>query len=991
MTVRPPCRGLFLVVWTLLAAVSFAQQAGGIRGVLYDDDFDAPLPVARVTIAETGEEVTSTDEGNYVFNQLPPGTYTLVFSKDGYTRQVKADVVVSPGRLTEVNASLSGDFVEMEEFVVQEIQFAGGTEAALLELRFESPALMDSISAELMSKAGASDAAAALTLVSGTTVQDGKFAVIRGLPDRYVNSQMNGVRLPTADPEKRAVQLDQFPAAAIESIQVSKTFTPDQQGDASGGAVNIVLKGIPDERVIQAGVSTSYNEQFSYEDDFLTSNGGGFDDYWGFREFDEQLTGQSWDGAVGTTRDRAPIDYKWNMALGDRLELDDGVTVGGFGSFFYERDSSYFENGTNDKLWVAKKGEGLTPRTSQGSPSQDEFLTSLFDVTEGSQQIRWGMLGAVGIETENHSITASGLLTHDAEDTASLLEDTRGKEYYFPGHDPDDQSTPGHGEDSRDAAPYLRLQTLLFRERETRTLQLHGAHTLPDPEMEISGFLNTLSPEVDWTVSRSYSELKEPDKRQFGSQWKPGIDEFNLPPTYTAFKPSANFTLGNLQRVDKEVKEESDQYSVNVKLPFEQWTDSEGFLKFGIFKDEVDRRYDQDSFSNFSDPNDGYVGDWEDYWSDVWEEQEHLITAAKIDVNYTGEQEIGAWYWMADIPLTSWFNVIGGYRYEDTEISIINDPEENATWFRPGETSPSELGPGDADVFFEQSDTLPSLGFRFHPIDLITLRGSYSETVARQTFRELSPILQQEFLGSDIFIGNPELQMSAVKNYDLRLDLTPTDDTLISVSYFLKEIEDPIENVQRVANNFDYTTPINYPEGELSGWELEIRQEMGRIWGGLEGLMIGGNATFIDSEVTLPEEEAAQFSDPDVDKPIETRDMTNAPEHLYNIYMTYKMDKIGLRGTELAVFYTVRGDTLVAGAGTDFSRFVPSVYETEFETLNASLTQKITDYLKVKLQVKNILDPEIQTVYRSEHLDGDTVKTSYKKGREYSLGLTASF
>ena len=119
-------------------------------------------------------------------------------------------------------------------------------------------ALMDSISADLMSRAGASDAASALKLVAGASVQNGKSAVIRGLPDRYVSSQMNGVRLPTADEDKRAVELDQFPSAVIESIQVSKTFTPDQQGDASGGAVNVVLKSVPEENTIKVSISTSF-------------------------------------------------------------------------------------------------------------------------------------------------------------------------------------------------------------------------------------------------------------------------------------------------------------------------------------------------------------------------------------------------------------------------------------------------------------------------------------------------------------------------------------------------------------------------------------------------------------------------------------------------------------------------------------------------------------------------------------------------------------
>ena len=98
-----------------------AQQAGSIRGVVFDKDFDVPLPAAQILIAETGAKVTGTDQGNYVFSQVLPGTYTLIFSKDGYTWQVKANVVVSANQLTDVNAYLSGEFMEMEEFIVRDL------------------------------------------------------------------------------------------------------------------------------------------------------------------------------------------------------------------------------------------------------------------------------------------------------------------------------------------------------------------------------------------------------------------------------------------------------------------------------------------------------------------------------------------------------------------------------------------------------------------------------------------------------------------------------------------------------------------------------------------------------------------------------------------------------------------------------------------------------------------------------------------------------
>lgn len=981
--------------------------------MVYDKDFDVPLALAKVTVAETGETVETSDEGNYVFGQIAPGTYTLVFSKEGYARQVKADVVVSPGRMTEASASLSGDFTEMEEFIVQDIQIGGGTEIALLELRLDSPALMDSVSAELMSQAGASNAADALKLVTGTSVQEGKYAVVRGLPDRYVNSQINSIRLPTADTDKRAVQLDQFPSDAIESIQVSKTFTPDQQGDASGGAVNVILKGIPDETVLKFSTGASYNTQVTGRDDFLTYEGA--DIKWfgadsGNREFQPQ--GESWDGAVGVTRDDAPYDYKFSMTAGGKYDFDYGIKFGGLLSFFYDKNSSFFEDGINDRYWVRQPGDPMTPRFSQGTPEDGDFKSSLFDVTRGVEEEKWGGLGVFGIEFPGHKLNFAHLYTKVTEDAATLLEDTRSKEYYFPGYDPDDPSDPGNLE--RDAAPYLRTQTLQYTERITKTYQVSGEHTLPVPEIAIpvSGFVGAehifkfLPPVFDWYYSQSTAELNQPDKRQFSSLWwaeqlnpgrPPRVPPFSRPAEYRQYKPSANFTLGNLQRVWKDIVEESEQYAFNLKFPFTQWTGAEGYFKFGLFNDVVNREYNQESFSNFNDNSAQYFGDWDEPWSDEFPQEDHPISAGEIDVDYLGYQNIEAWYYMADVPLISdvpfihLFKITGGVRHEDTHLSIINIPEEDVLWFPPGVPQSIRLEPGQADVEFKADDVLPSISFTYNPIESLTLRGAYTETVARQTFKELTPIQQQEFLGADIFIGNPSLQMSALKNYDLRLDYAPYQGGLVSASYFYKDITNPIENVQRIAASIDFTTAVNYPEGELSGYEFEVRQDIGRFWSPFEGLSLGGNATFIESEVTLPEEEAEKLERSNIDAPMPTRDMTNAPEHLYNLFLSYDMDTLGLKGTNLGIFYTVKGDTLVAGATQSEGYFVPNVYETEFGTLNASLSQKIGDHMNVKLQAKNLLDPEIETVYRSEYIEEDVVKTSYKKGREFSLTWSVEF
>jgi len=997
--VSPKFVGWVLSV-SLLACVTtgWAEPSGGIRGMVYDKDFDAPLSGAHVLMVETAEETTSGDEGNYVLAELEPGTYTLVFSKDGYTRQVKADVVVSPSQMTEVDVWLAGDFTEMEEFIVQVLEFIHQAEVALLNLRMESPALMDSISADLMSQAGASDAAGALKLVSGATVQEGKYAVIRGLPDRYVNSQMNGVRLPTADADKRAVQLDQFPAAVIDSIQVSKTFMPDQQGDASGGAVNLVLKGAPDEALFKFSTGTSYNTQVTGNDKFLSYKGGGVG-CWGMeaesRDIQSNRVGESWLGAVGVTPEDAPSDYKWSLATGGKHELDTGIKIGGFGSFYYERDSAFYDDGIDDSYWVDSPGEPMTPQHSRGSPRQQEFLTSLFDVTQGSQEVKWGGLGTVGLETEDHVLTFLYMHTHAAEDVATLAENTAGKKglhWFWPdiygpeydSYDPDDPTHPGN-EETPDASPYLRNETLEYTERSTQTFQLTGRHTLGDPDLAWEDRLTLLPPELDWGVSHSSATMDQPDKRLFGTEWRAATEW--TPAWHLPFKPAASFTLGNLQRTWKDISEESDQFFVNAKAPFKQWTEDEGYFKVGVFHDKADREYNQESFSNFGDNSARYAGPWEDIWSDLFPSEEHPITAGRIDVDYEGEQEISAWYYMADVPLCSWLNVMGGVRYESTDMSIVNHPEEDVTWVPPRSYWAVEMNEGDGDVDFSQDDMLPALGFEFRPFEKVTLRGSYSETVARQTFKELSPIQQVEYLGGDIFIGNPELQMSSLKNYDLRLDYTPYEGSLLSVSYFYKDITDPIEYVQRNAG-FTFTTPANYPEGTLSGVELEARQSFGHFWESLEGLQVGANATFIDSEVTLPAYEQSLLSQPTVQTPMSSRDMTNAPEHLYNLYFTYDWKRYD---AQFGVFYTVRGDTLIAGAGQRSGAFIPSVYETEYGTLNLSVSKKFGEALRFSFQAKNLLDPDIETVYRSKYIASDVTKTSYRKGREFSISMSVVF
>src|SRR5207237_3281146 len=138
------------------------------------------------------------------------------------------------------------------------------------------------------------------------------------------------------------------------------------------------------------------------------------------------------------------------------------------------------------------------------------------------------------------------------------------------------------------------------------------------------------------------------------------------------------------------------------------------------------------------------------------------------------------------------------------------------------------------------------------------------------------------------------------------------------------------------------------------GFELEARQGLGELWEELDGFSVGFNGTLIDSQVTLPDDEAAVFAGPEILVPMSTRDMTNAPEYLLNAYFTYD---IASTSTQVALFYTVQGDTLVAGAAQSVGNFVPNVYAKSYDTLNLSLSQALGPYFKLSFGLKNLTNP----------------------------------
>ena len=248
-----------------LPAVLNAVGNGVVSGEVSDATTLNPVAGAFVDVIGTGKTAETDASGKFTVQGLAPGTYTLEATKLGYFSETAVTTVLE-GQPAEVRFGLrvkpsddsESEFVMEEETIVGEYQESSQGNL-FLELQ-ATPNLTAGISKEDFKKNLVSDAGEAIAKVSGANIVDGKFAVVRGLADRYVTTTFNGAQISSAEPSRKAVQLDLFPTNVIESIVVDKTYRPDLSGDFGGGAINIVTRSFPEERILNFKTKVTYND-----------------------------------------------------------------------------------------------------------------------------------------------------------------------------------------------------------------------------------------------------------------------------------------------------------------------------------------------------------------------------------------------------------------------------------------------------------------------------------------------------------------------------------------------------------------------------------------------------------------------------------------------------------------------------------------------------------------------------------------------------------
>jgi TonB-dependent receptor len=254
-------RGALVVSALLVALVppSSAADSAVVSGVVTDAQVGSGLPGAPVRIEGTSLQAVTDSKGRFRITGVPDGEHTLAVTYPGF-EPASQTIRVTNGDTPEVemNLRLRG----YEETVTVEAPILQG-QAKALNQQQNAPRIINVVSADQIGNFPDPNAAEALQRVPAVSIErdqgEGRYVLVRGTEARLNSMMINGERMPSPEGDIRSVALDVIPADLLESIEVTKTLTPDMDGDAIGGAVNLVTTQAPDRPRAYLSAAGGYN------------------------------------------------------------------------------------------------------------------------------------------------------------------------------------------------------------------------------------------------------------------------------------------------------------------------------------------------------------------------------------------------------------------------------------------------------------------------------------------------------------------------------------------------------------------------------------------------------------------------------------------------------------------------------------------------------------------------------------------------------------
>jgi hypothetical protein len=330
----------------LLMPFSLWAQTYNLSGKVKDKADGEPLIGATVIIKGKDLHGVTGLDGSYMIRQVPSGTHEVVVQFISYDAQTEQVTVTGN---TVLDFGLQQARLELGEVVVAAQKETDSEKSARLTEKM-SMNVVNVISAKEIEVSPDITVANVVQRVSGVSLErnsngDGQHAIVRGMDKRYNYTLVNGIKIPSPDPRNRYVPLDIFPSDLLERLEVTKALTPNMEGDAIGGVMDMKMKNAPDRFTLNVNIGTGYNQLY-------------FDSP--YRRFDRSTTprrsprGSNPDGYLATVddfqldnidfRDVTPmVNQVYGLSIGNRfLGGKLGVLVAGSYQNTYRGSNSMF-------------------------------------------------------------------------------------------------------------------------------------------------------------------------------------------------------------------------------------------------------------------------------------------------------------------------------------------------------------------------------------------------------------------------------------------------------------------------------------------------------------------------------------------------------------------------------------------------------------------------------------------------------------------------
>ncbi|HEV8284058.1 MAG TPA: outer membrane beta-barrel protein [Chitinophagaceae bacterium] len=933
MTVR---LRLFISVLCFGFISSFAQaQSLKLTGKIVNEK-NEPLPGISVKISGATGGASTDIEGRFSLNLSAGKKYELELTAVGYETKTITDVEVINGQVNELNIVLAIKAKAGENVIVKANRASARYETINAAVAFQknTNTVAQIVSAETIRRSPDKNTGEVLKRIPGTSIQEGKYIVVRGLADRYNQAMLNGILLSSTEPDRKTFSFDIFPAPMIDNIIINKAFVPEFPGEWAGGLIQVNTKDVPASTFLNVQVGTNLNTK-TIGQDFYTYKGGNTD----WLGFDDGTRGLP--GDFPRKSDFNSLTAQQKTDIGKNLQNIWSPNKKSSSLFPLLGQTFQINGGFNQAIGKQNKLGGILAVTYNRSLKRLNYNNAFFSVENNiaslnfdynnnkySQDILEGALGNLTLQLgSNNRISWKNILNVN---TTNYVINRTGKDY---------EADPINGEN-------IRATELSFKANTFYNTQLAGEHNMPSAKIKLRwyGSFNILDQYIPDQRRIQYNQLgngaysllvSNTRSQKSGSRYFGYLNDY----VYTGGGDvTKTFNLFGLPQSIK------GGYMLQVK---DRLFDSRPFSNYLAIDNASLRQLPAEEIfdpANFGNGTDNKFG---------------FDELSGNQYRYLANTILNAGYLQFDDQFTDKLRAVWGVRVEDYDQVVgsmkASDPRH---------------------VHSEVRDYLPAVNLTYKLSNITNIRLAGSQTVIRPEFRELSTFAFFDFeLGATI-LGNTQLQRTKVSNLDLRYELYPRPGELFTVGVFYKYFKNPIElyfNQSGVgtSNTFNF---INADNATSYGAEVEFRKRLD-FSSVLKNFTIQGNVSYIYNRV---KKENAQLDRP----------MQGQSPYLINAGVQYDVEKIGLSTTLL---FNVIGRRILYVGNQD----VPSIWEAPRPLSDLQIAKKILHKKgEIKLNLNDFLnrrayfyhDLDDNKKYKSNSADALAINRNYGTNISLTFG-----